>query len=83
MARAHYKALLARVLSGFISEDDPVLAMLEWIAHLMMLIEAEGKVGAEKGKHSKVRKTYFSGARVRGSCPSLVLAADAAVLDEE
>src|SRR4030043_2329813 len=31
----------------------------------MMLIEAEGKVGAEKGKHSKARKTYFSGARVR------------------
>jgi hypothetical protein len=27
----------------------------------MMLIEAEGKVGAEKGKHSKDRKTYFLG----------------------
>jgi transposase-like protein len=50
---------------GFISEDDLVLAMLEWVAHQMMLIEAEGKVGAEKGKHSKDRKTYFSGARVR------------------
>jgi putative transposase len=65
MARAHYKALLGKVLLGFISEDDPVLAMLEWVAHQMMLIEAEGKVGAEKGKHSKARKTYFSGARVR------------------
>jgi len=31
----------------------------------MILIEAEGKVGAEKRKHSKDRKTYFSGARVR------------------
>ncbi len=30
-----------------------------------MLIEAEGKVGAEKGKHSKDRKTHFSRARVR------------------
>jgi len=49
----------------FITETDPVLAMLEWIAHQMMLIEAEAKVGAEKGKHAKDRKTYFSGARVR------------------
>ncbi len=29
MAKAHYKALLGKVLLGFISEDDPVLAMLE------------------------------------------------------
>jgi putative transposase len=65
MAQAHYKALLEKVLLGFISEDDPVLAMLDWVAHQMMLIEAEGKVGAEKRKHSKDRKTYFSGARVR------------------
>jgi len=65
MAQSHYKALLGKVLLGFISEEDPVLAMLEWVAHQMMLIEAEGKVGAEKGKHSKARKTYFSGARVR------------------
>lgn len=65
MAKSHYRALLGKVLLGFISEDDPVLAMLEWGAHQMMLIEAEGKVGAEKGKHSKKRKTYFSGTRVR------------------
>jgi len=39
--------------------------MLEWVARQMMLIEAEAKVGAEKGKHSKNRRTYFSGARVR------------------
>ncbi len=31
----------------------------------MMVIEAEAKVGAEKGKHSKERRTYFSGVRVR------------------
>jgi putative transposase len=65
MAQTHYKALLGKVLLGFITEKDPVLAMLEWVAHQMMLIEAEGKVGAEKGKHSRHRKTYFSGARVR------------------
>ena len=65
MAQTHYKALLGKVLLGFISETDPVLAMLEWVARQMMLIEAESKVGAEKGKHSKERRTYFSGARVR------------------
>ena len=65
MAQTHYKALLGKVLLGFISETDPVLAMLEWVARQMMLIEAESKVGAEKGKHSKERRTYFSRARVR------------------
>jgi len=29
MAQAHYKALLGKVLIGFIAEDYPVLAMLE------------------------------------------------------
>jgi putative transposase len=65
MAQTHYKTLLRKVLLGFITEQDPVLAMLEWVAQMMMLIEAESKVGAEKGKHTKDRKTYFSGARVR------------------
>ena len=65
MAQTHYKTLLRKVLLGFITEQDPVLAMLEWVARMMMLIEAESKVGAEKGKHTKDRKTYFSGARIR------------------
>ena len=61
----HYKGLLGKVLLRFITEQDPVLAMLEWVARQMMLIEAEAKVGAEKGKPSAERKTYFSAARVR------------------
>jgi putative transposase len=65
MAQTHYKALLRKVLLGFITEKDPVLAMLEWVAQMMMQIEAESKVGAEKGKHTRDRTTYFSGARVR------------------
>jgi transposase-like protein len=39
--------------------------MLEWTAQQMMQIEAEGIVGAQKGEHSKERRTYFSGRRVR------------------
>jgi len=42
-----------------------VLAMLECVANQMMPIEAETKVGAEKGKHSKERKTYSSAAHIR------------------
>ena len=65
MARNHYKEVFRKVLLGFISEQDPVLAMLEWVAQQMMQIEAEAKVGAKKGEHSKERRTYFSGTRVR------------------
>jgi len=65
MAQTHYKTLLRKALLGFITKPDPVLAMLQWVAQQMMLIEAEAKVGAEKGKHAKDRKTHFSGARVR------------------
>jgi putative transposase len=65
MARNHYKEVFRKVLLGFIGEQDPVLAMLEWVAQQMMYIESETKVGAKKGEHSKKRQTYFSGTRVR------------------
>ena len=65
MARHHYKEVFRKVLLGFISEQDPVLAMLEWITQQMMQIEAEAKVGAKKGEHSRERRTYFSGTKVR------------------
>jgi len=65
MAQTHYKTLFRKVLLGFITEQGPVLAMLEWVAQIMMQVEAESKVGAEKGKHAKDRKTHFSGARIR------------------
>jgi len=65
MAPTHYKALLQKALIGFLGEEDPVLAMLKWVAQEMMQIEAEAKVGSEKGKHSKGRTTYFSGVLLR------------------
>ena len=65
MAQRHYKGLFKKALLQFVTEPDPVLAMLEWVAGQMMQIEAEAKVGAEKGKHSKDRRTHFSGRRVR------------------
>jgi len=63
MARRHYKAFLQEWLTRFLLEDDPIKARLEWLLAELMKVEAE--VGAPKGKHSRKRKTYFSGYRVR------------------
>ncbi|MGB9864328.1 MAG: IS256 family transposase, partial [Candidatus Saccharicenans sp.] len=65
MAQRDYKGLLGKLLTQFIVEEDPLKAMLEWLAEELMRVEAEAKVGAPKGKHSEERKTDFSGCRVR------------------
>jgi transposase-like protein len=65
MAQQHYKALFKKALLQFITEPDPFLAMLKWVMTEMMRTEAEAKVGATKGKHTRERTTYFSGARAR------------------
>jgi len=49
----------------FITEEDPILAMLEWTAQQMMQMEAEARVGDEKGKQNREKKTHFSGSSVR------------------
>jgi len=61
----NHTGIFKKVLVEFIGQEDPLLAMLEWTAQQMMQIEAEAKVGAQKGEHSKDRRTYFSGRRVR------------------
>lgn len=61
----NHTGIFKKLLVEFIGQEDPLLAMLEWTAQQMMQIEAEGIVGAQKGEHSKERKTYFSGRRVR------------------
>jgi transposase-like protein len=65
MVRTNYKDIFKKILVDFIGEEDPILAMLEWTAQRMMEIESEAKVGTKKGEHSRERKTYFSGTRVR------------------
>ncbi len=57
----NHTRIIKKTLVDFISQEDPILAMLEWTAQQMMQIEAEGIVGAKKGQHSKERTTYFSG----------------------
>ncbi len=61
----NHTGIFKKILVDFIGQEDPILAMLEWTAQQMMQIEAEAKVGAQKGEHSRERKTYFSGTRVR------------------
>jgi transposase-like protein len=61
----NHTGIFKKLLVEFIGQEDPLLAMLEWTAQQMMQIEAEGIVGAQKGEHSKERRTYFSGRRVR------------------
>ncbi len=65
MASTQDTALYEELLTQFIGEPDPLQAMLEWLTHQMMTIEASHKVGAPKGQHSTNRRTYFSGTRVR------------------
>lgn len=56
---------LEKMLLKFIGEPDPMLSMLNWLCHKMMEVELETKLGAAKGEHSKTRKGYRSGTRVR------------------
>jgi len=65
MAQGHYRTPFKKALLQFITEPDPFLAMLKWVMTEMMRIETEAKVGAAKGKHTRERTTYFSGARAR------------------
>jgi putative transposase len=65
MARLNVTTYFKKLLLEFVTEQDPLLAMLQWLTEQLMQLEAESKVGAEKNKHSKERRTYFSGYRVR------------------
>jgi putative transposase len=65
MARRNLSTVFKSLLLQFVAEQDPLLSMLEWVTQQLMEVEAENKVGAEKGKHSTERNTHFSGHRVR------------------
>ena len=52
-------------VAEFLFSDDPIFEMLRWLLSEFMKAESETLVGAEKNKHSKERRTYFSGYRPR------------------
>jgi len=66
MARLNYIEYFKRALLEFMSESDPLYAMLQWMTEKIMQMEAEQKAGATKGTHTSERTTYFSRNRVRG-----------------
>ena len=59
------RELFKRVMTDFIPEEDPMLAMLKWMTEQLMEVEAANKVGANKNEYSVERKTHFSGYRPR------------------
>jgi len=61
MAQRDYKALLGGLLTGFLTGQDAVKAMQEWLLGELMKIESEARVGAGRGQHSGERETCFSG----------------------
>ncbi len=63
--RIDERELFKNVMVGFMTDEDPMLAMLKWITDQLMQIEAEVKAGANKNEHNHERKTYFSGYRPR------------------
>ena len=52
-------------VADFLFSEDPIYEMLKWLLSEFMKAESETLVGVEKNKHSKNRKTYFSGYRTR------------------
>lgn len=65
MARLNDSEYFRRMLLTCMTEPDPLLKMLQWVSERLAELEAEQKVGAEKGRHTTQRNTHFSGTRVR------------------
>jgi len=55
MAHTNVITYFQKLLLQFITDQDPLLAMLQWITEQLMQLEAEEKIGAPKGKHSQNR----------------------------
>ena len=72
------KQFFNQKVADFLFSEDPLFEMLKWLLSEFMRAESEALVGSEKNKHSKDRKTYFSGYRPRrfdtrfGTCYLLV-----------
>lgn len=54
-----------QMLLKFMSEQDPMLAMLQWLCEQMMEAEVSAKIQARKSERTKERTGYRSGYRVR------------------
>ena len=65
MVHPHSTGNLENMLLQFMSEEDPMLAMLKWLCEQLMEAEVTSKLNAHKSERNTERSGYRSGYRVR------------------
>ena len=65
MAYQNSTLSLEQMLLKFMSEQDPVLSMLQWLCEQMMETEVTAKIQAQKSERTDTRTGYRSGYRIR------------------
>lgn len=65
MAYPNSTLSLEQMLLQFMSEQDPMLSMLQWLCEQMMEAELAAKIQAQKSERTDERTGYRSGYRVR------------------
>ena len=65
MAYENNTLSLEKMLLSFMSEQDPMQSMLQWLCEQLMDVEVASKIQANKSERTDERKGYRSGYRVR------------------
>lgn len=65
MAYENNNPSLEQMLLSFISEQDPMVSMLQWLCEQLMDVEVAAKINAHKSERTDSRQGYRSGFRVR------------------
>jgi len=65
MAYQNSTLSLEQMLLKFMSEQDPILSMFQWLCEQMMEAEVTAKIQAQKSERTDTRTGYRSGYRVR------------------
>ena len=65
MAYENNNLSLHEMLLSFMSEEDPMLSMLQWLCEQLMDVEVAAKINAHKSERTDTRQGYRSGFRVR------------------
>lgn len=65
MAYSYTNKIFKKMLLQFITEEDPMLAMLKWLCEQLMEAEVTAKLNASKSERTSERSGYRSGYRVR------------------
>lgn len=65
MAYENNTVSLEQMLLSFMSEQDPMLSMLQWLCEQLMDVEVAAKLNAQRSERTDNREGYRSGFRVR------------------